>query len=294
MAIPPVPKQLIDDLETIAKIPGLKEVVRLEKQLRDAGVTPELIELGRLNRAVQSLQSAGVTVTASPPRRAAEDSSGLTRAQIDRLKELATARLALTPGAAERFMRHIAAGSLSVGDSWIAERALLDVNPRVSDVATEGGTIRPPEQVQVLAFEQWALRTIDRWFKKAYPAQIDPLPPQAPPAAPARATAAAAPQPAPVKAPHRPKEDALAPLIRKARAEASDPDSAAEVFTILKTWAQEKPPRPPLIGLSNDGASITWESTAGEFGKANVRAVRSRLNRSKKARQGTARNGKAR
>lgn len=216
----------------------------------------------------------------------------------DRLFKLAATKLALFPGAFDRFMLYVAAG-LKVRDTFEVHQAL---NQKIADFITADGQLLSPEAAELVAFDRWSRELVDRWFHE----NVNPFPPvndapyqPAPRTAPARhtpphpaITTAPAQQPAP--APRKAREDALAPLMRKAMADASDPDSAVEVFTILKTWAQEKPPRPPLIGLSNDGASITWESAAGEFEQTDLRAVRMRLYRSKKARQGTARNGKAR
>ncbi len=81
----------------------------------------------------------------------------------------------------------------------------------------------------------------------------------------------------------RKRQDALAPLIAKAQREACSQDDAAEVFSILKTWANsEKPPAPLRGGMSQDGGSILWENHQGELEKLSREALSKRLRRRSK------------
>ncbi len=81
---------------------------------------------------------------------------------------------------------------------------------------------------------------------------------------------------APVK---RKREDALAPLVRKAQGMAADPESASEVFTILKTWALSDKRPSPLLGLYKDGDAIQWEDSNGNTSSLNRAALAKRIKR---------------
>ena len=53
--------------------------------------------------------------------------------------------------------------------------------------------------------------------------------------------------------------DLLTPMIEKAVRECDGRTDSAEIFIILRTWAQEKPPRQPLMGVTDKG--IQWTNS---------------------------------
>ena len=52
------------------------------------------------------------------------------------------------------------------------------------------------------------------------------------------------------------RRDVMGVLIARAQAEAGNPSDPTEVFGILQGWARERPPRSPLIGLTDVG--LQW------------------------------------
>lgn len=74
----------------------------------------------------------------------------------------------------------------------------------------------------------------------------------------------------------RHREDLLAPLISAALRELGDA-GAAEVFTLLRTWAKQK--KPPLIGVTDTG--IQWVDVSDEVREINQQAIGARVRRAK-------------
>ena len=102
----------------------------------------------------------------------------------------------------------------------------------------------------------------------AQPAQ--PLPPTPAPAAPPEAVLM------PPQAPHkRQRGNPLLPLIERAVRDCDGRTDAHEVFNLLRQWAIEKPPRPPLMGVTDRG--IQWLSANDEPKELTVDALGKRL-----------------
>lgn len=89
--------------------------------------------------------------------------------------------------------------------------------------------------------------------------------------------------PSPPAQDRKPKRrDLLAPLIEAAQKACEDPRDAAAVFTSLRTWAQSKPPRAPLVGVTNDGR-IQWSDSNDTPQELNSKALAKRLMRQRNA-----------
>lgn len=203
----------------------------------------------------------------------------------DRLFKLAATKLALFPGAFDRFKLYFAASG-TVRTTFEVYQAL---SQRVSDLVTADGQLLTLEAAEVVAFDRWARELIDEWFHE----NVNPFPPANDvPYQPVRAaspypaiTRAAAAQPAPAKARQRGDRDALAPLIRRAikqaEADGSDPENTAVIFGILKKWArQEKAERPyPLmeIGMRAAAEVIRWEKADGSIADLAYEALQKRI-----------------
>ena len=78
------------------------------------------------------------------------------------------------------------------------------------------------------------------------------------------------------------RRDLLAPLIQDAQNDCSDPEDAAAVFTLLRTWAQAKPVRAPLVGVTEDGR-IQWRDSNDKPQELSSRALGQRLKRKQEA-----------
>ena len=78
------------------------------------------------------------------------------------------------------------------------------------------------------------------------------------------------------------RRDLLAPLIQDAQNDGSDPEDAAAVFTLLRTWAQAKPVRAPLVGVTEDGR-IQWRDSNDKPQELSSRALGQRLKRKQEA-----------
>ena len=72
------------------------------------------------------------------------------------------------------------------------------------------------------------------------------------------------------------RRDLLAPLIEQAIAQ--EGEDAPRVFTTLRTWAAEHPPRPPLRGVTEDGR-VQWSDANDAPKELTVAALRERLRR---------------
>ena len=80
----------------------------------------------------------------------------------------------------------------------------------------------------------------------------------------------------PPQAPHkRQRRDLITPAIEKAVSACDGRTDRAEVFSVLRQWATEKPPRPPLIGVTEKG--IKWVSANDEPKELTVGALGKRL-----------------
>lgn len=73
--------------------------------------------------------------------------------------------------------------------------------------------------------------------------------------------------------------DLLAPVVRSAQLEAEDPDSAAQVFNVLRNWANQR--RSCLLGVTSNG--IQWMDSHDEQQELTLAALRERLRRARKA-----------
>ena len=77
------------------------------------------------------------------------------------------------------------------------------------------------------------------------------------------------------------RRDLLAPLIEAARKTCAASDDTAAIFTILRTWAEEKPPRAPLFGVTEDGR-IQWTDSNSNSQELNKEALAARIKRATK------------
>ena len=73
------------------------------------------------------------------------------------------------------------------------------------------------------------------------------------------------------------RQDLLAPLVKKALKECGS--DAALVFSLMRQWAAEKPPRPPLVGVTEDG--IQWRDSKDEVPTLSRRALSARIKRAR-------------
>lgn len=73
------------------------------------------------------------------------------------------------------------------------------------------------------------------------------------------------------------RRDALTHLIRAAVREAAA-DDPAQVFLVLKSWALNQPPRPPLFGVTEDG-KVQWKDANESYKELSLAALRDRLRR---------------
>jgi hypothetical protein len=80
------------------------------------------------------------------------------------------------------------------------------------------------------------------------------------------------PSPAPYK---RQRRNPIIPLIEKAVKACDGSTDKHEVFNVLRQWATEKPPRPPLIGVTEKG--IQWLSANDEPKELSLDALAGRL-----------------
>ena len=74
------------------------------------------------------------------------------------------------------------------------------------------------------------------------------------------------------------RQNLLTPLIRKAAREAGEGATAAEVFAILRSWADQK--RVPFIGAAEGG--LKWQDSKDELQILTIDALRKRLERAAK------------
>lgn len=81
---------------------------------------------------------------------------------------------------------------------------------------------------------------------------------------------------------HRTRSDLLTPLIQAAQQQCSDPLSASEVFSVLRSWAESKPPRRPLRGVSEIG--LKWDDPNDDVRELTLKNLRDRLKRVPKTR----------
>ncbi len=95
---------------------------------------------------------------------------------------------------------------------------------------------------------------------------------QPPPAPAAQPEAVLMPSPAPYK---RQRRNPIIPLIEKAVKACDGSTDKHEVFNVLRQWATEKPPRPPLMGVTDRG--IQWLSTNDEAKELTLDALAKRL-----------------
>lgn len=100
-----------------------------------------------------------------------------------------------------------------------------------------------------------------------------------------KVSTAPAPQPAPAQESKKQRKDLLAPLVEAAQRQTQDP---AAVFPLLRSWATEKPPRPPLVGLTTDG-SIQWRDSSDKPQELTAQALKKRLARTEKSKAAPAR-----
>ena len=121
---------------------------------------------------------------------------------------------------------------------------------------------------------------ITAWFKArgVAAAQAGPVPAaeQAAPPEPVQAAPAAEKEPSQGRT--RRRRDLLAPLVEKAQRECSNPSDSAEVFALLRNWAQIRPPLPPLFGVTEDGC-IQWRDSNDNPKELSIDALRGRINR---------------
>ncbi len=87
--------------------------------------------------------------------------------------------------------------------------------------------------------------------------------------------------PAPQSAPTKPKRrrDLLAPLIEAAQRECMPSDDVPAIFAVLRAWATSKPPRPPLLGVTNSG--IQWIDASDDQQELSLKNLRDRIKRAK-------------
>ena len=71
------------------------------------------------------------------------------------------------------------------------------------------------------------------------------------------------------------RSDLLRPLIDKATQEVDDPTDASQVFTKMRTWAEQQ--RPPLKGVTQTG--IQWVDSIENVKELSIRNLRDRLRR---------------
>lgn len=74
------------------------------------------------------------------------------------------------------------------------------------------------------------------------------------------------------------RNDFLEPLVNAALRQVPDPKSPAAVFALLRSWAGEKQPRPPLIGVTADGC-IQWRDSRDQPKELSPQALGKRLQR---------------
>ena len=74
----------------------------------------------------------------------------------------------------------------------------------------------------------------------------------------------------------RKRRDLLSPLIGAAQRECHDQNDSQAAFSVMRRWAQEKPPRPPLVGLTCDGR-IQWRDSNDKPKELTAKALGQRL-----------------
>lgn len=81
----------------------------------------------------------------------------------------------------------------------------------------------------------------------------------------------------PEQAPIR-RRDLLAPLVEQAQRECQAPTDAPAVFSVLRDWAKRTPPKPPLIGVTEDGR-LQWLDSNDKPQELNAKALKKRIQR---------------
>lgn len=122
---------------------------------------------------------------------------------------------------------------------------------------------------------------IAAWFEAmAVAAEAPAL--SAAPAAPAAEAAAAAAAPETVTTHITNRRDLLTPLVVKAQNTCDDRYDTAAVFTVLKSWAEQKTPPAPLEGLTEDG-KIQWRDSNDKLQALRRSALAKRLKSQQKS-----------
>lgn len=80
--------------------------------------------------------------------------------------------------------------------------------------------------------------------------------------------------------PRAKRRDLLVPLIERAQREVDAHDDASAVFALIRSWAKQKSPPAPLIGVT-DGGGIQWLNHADEGKELTLSSLRSRITRAK-------------
>lgn len=168
----------------------------------------------------------------------------------------------------------------------LASTAVIERRPALFDLAYDPYRDDAPEYREVTSYHNIKPQDVARWLEgQDQPpgelleawftsqgvgvAAVEMVAPPAPAAQPEAVLMTS-------QAPHkRQRSDLLTPLIEKAVKACDGSTDKHEVFNVLRQWATEKPPRPPLMGVTDRG--IQWLSTNDEAKELTLDALAKRL-----------------